>query len=56
MKIFYYLGISPSIMFPSKAELDDLWDIEKNWTQSFQEMKENLENKKAAEIEADRLR
>jgi hypothetical protein len=43
-------------MFPSKPELDDLWDIEKNWTKSFQEIKEDLENQKAAEIEADRLR
>ncbi|XP_060598616.1 large ribosomal subunit protein mL64-like [Ruditapes philippinarum] len=49
-------GINPGIMFPSKPELNDLWDIEKNWTKSFQEIKEDLENKKAAEIEADRLR
>ncbi|XP_045159102.1 growth arrest and DNA damage-inducible proteins-interacting protein 1-like [Mercenaria mercenaria] len=49
-------GINPGVMYPSREELSDLWDIENNWTQSFQEMKTNMENKKAAELEADRIR
>lgn len=43
-------------MYPSRAELADMIDVEKNWTLSFQQMQKNLEEKKAAEALAARLR
>ncbi|KAL4236411.1 hypothetical protein ACF0H5_004796 [Mactra antiquata] len=49
-------GINPGIMYPSKAELEDLLEIEEDWTPTFQQMKQAIENEKAAEAEIARLR
>ena len=42
-----FSGIDPSIIWPSEEELEELVDIEKNWTESFQDMMERVEKRKA---------
>lgn len=43
-------------MYPSKAELEDLKEIERDYTPTFQQLKDDLEYKKEAEAEAARSR
>ncbi|WAR22928.1 G45IP-like protein [Mya arenaria] len=49
-------GVKPGIMWPSKGELQDLQEIERDWTPSFQDMVKKLQQEKTSHMEEERLR
>ncbi|KAH3695739.1 growth arrest and DNA damage-inducible proteins-interacting protein 1-like [Dreissena polymorpha] len=49
-------GINPGIMFPSKAELADMNEIDRDWTPSFQDLMKQIQDEKQAHSKAEKER
>ena len=44
-------GINPNVLWPSKGELDELVEIDEKWEPSFEELKQQLADKRTHETE-----
>lgn len=53
---YCFSGVNPGIIWPSKPELDELVEIDEKWEPSFQELKQNIEEKNRQQREEKELR